>query len=453
MGGLLEQVVAAHQILRALVAHLGDQSADLLAHRGEEARAVLGRGVDCLRGELLEAVLLSRLGRLDLRGDADVTGVELTAAADRAAQRDHRQGAEADPVGPHAEQLHDVVRVAVAAVGPDLDAVADARLHQRLVHQARADVGRQADVAQRVLAGGAGTALEARQRDDVGPGLGDAQADRPDVGDHRDLYRDAQVGVDRLQLVDQLGQVLDRVQVVVVGGRDQVRARGRVTGGRDLLGHLLAGQVAALAGLGPLADLDLGNVGGVEHLGRDAESARGDLLSAPLPVAAVHVVDLAALAVDAEDVGRLRGLGVGAEGWLGLRAEAHRRDHDRVVVLAGARVDPRRVDRLAVGGELHHVAHRDRALHLELAHLLGVVLVGAPCRSPRRPPPCRPWGRSGTSSPASPPRRPAGSAGARPCRRRGRRTPTPPFSEAAKAWVPKISASSGRTPIEENWRA
>src|SRR6185503_6293223 len=112
-----------------------------------------------------------------------------------------------------------------------------------------------------------------------------------------------------------------------------------VTRGGDLLGDLLAGQVAALAGLGALADLDLGDVGAVQHLRRDAEAPGGDLLAAPVAVLAVHVADLAALAVDAEDVGRLRRVGIGAEGRLGLRAEAHRGDHDRVVVVADAGVD------------------------------------------------------------------------------------------------------------------
>ena len=231
-------------------------------------------------------------------------------------------------------------------------------------------------MAQRVLAGGAGAALEAREGDDVGAGLGDPEPDRADVRHHRDLDRDPHVGVDGLQLVDQLGQVLDRVEVVVVGGRDQVGAGRRVTGGGDLDRDLLAGQVATLARLGALADLDLGQVGGVEHLGRDAEAARGDLLAAPLAVVAVHVADLAALAVDAEDVGRLRRLRVGTEGGLRLRAEAHRGDHDRVVVVADAGVDSRRVDRVAVALEGHDVAHRDRALLLEVADFLRVVLVG-----------------------------------------------------------------------------
>ena len=99
-----------------------------------------------------------------------MTGVELAAAADRAAEADHRQSAEADPVGAEAVQLDDVVAV-VTAVGPDLDPVADPGLHQRPVHGTRADVRGQADVAQRVLAGGAGAALEAGEGDQSAPAL------------------------------------------------------------------------------------------------------------------------------------------------------------------------------------------------------------------------------------------------------------------------------------------
>ncbi len=254
-------------------------------------------------------------------------------------------------------------------------------------------------MAQGVLAGGAGAPLEAREGDDVGARLGDPEPDRADVRHHRDLDRDAHVGVDGLQLVDQLGEVLDRVEVVVVGGRDQVGPGRRVARRGDLLGDLLAGQVAALAGLRALADLDLGEVGGVEHLRGDAEAARGDLLPAPLAVMAVHVADLPALAVDAEDVGRLRRLRVGAEGGLRLGAEAHRGDHDRVVVVADGGVDPGRVDRLAVALQPDDVTHRDRVCASPGRALSRSTPRRCRSRWRSRSPPCRPSGRSGRSSP------------------------------------------------------
>ena len=345
---LHQQVGAPDQVLGALVAeHRGDL-AQLLAHRGEEARAVGRGGLVLLRRELLQPLEVRLLLVLDLRGDAHVTGVELAATADGAAQRNHRERAEADPVGAQAVQLHDVPGVAIAAVRPDLHPVADARLHQRQVHRASADVRRQPHMAQRVRARGARAALEARQRDHVRARLGDAHADGADVRHHGHLHRHPHLGVRGLQLVDQLGQVLDRVEVVVVGGRDQVGALGGVSRLGDLRRYLLPRQVPALARLGALADLDLHEVRRVEHLAGDAETARGHLLATPERVLAVHVLDLAALAVHGDDVGPLGRLRVGAVGRLALRAEAHRGDHYRVIVQAHAGVGLLGGDRLPV---------------------------------------------------------------------------------------------------------
>ena len=357
MRDLLEQVIATDEILGPGVPEPADNLLDLFAHRREEPRAVLRCTADLLRGELLQPVRLSHGDALDLSRNPNVAGVELAAAADRAAQRDHRQGPKGDSVGPHAKQLHNVVGVAVAAVGPDLDSIANPGLHQGLVDGTRADVGRQPNVAQCMLAGRAGATLEAREGDDVGACLGDPEPDRADVGHHRHLDRDPEIGIDRLQLVDQLGQVLDGVQIVIVRGRDQVGAGGRVARVGHLLGDLLRRQVTAFARLCALAYLDLGEVGGIQHLCRDTEPAGGNLLAAPLAVLAKHVRDLPTLPVDAEDVDRLRRVGIGAKRRLGLGAEAHRADNHRVVVVPHARVDVLWIDRVPVTPQAHDVAH------------------------------------------------------------------------------------------------
>ena len=68
----------------------------------------------------------------------------------------------------------------------------------------------------------------------------------------------------------------------------------RVTPGRgvaqagDLERDLEAGQLAALAGLGTLGDLDLELLGGVEILGGDAEAAGGHLLDRRVGIVAVE---------------------------------------------------------------------------------------------------------------------------------------------------------------------
>ncbi len=116
------------------------------------------------------------------------------------------------------------------------------------------------------------------------PGFGDAERDRADVGHDRDLDGDFGARVGRVQFFDDLRQVFDRVDVVVVRRRDQVHAGRRVPRGGDFDRDFLAGQVAALAGLGALADLDLQEVAGVQHVNVDAEPARRDLLA---PIVAI----------------------------------------------------------------------------------------------------------------------------------------------------------------------
>ena len=68
----------------------------------------------------------------------------------------------------------------------------------------------------------------AADQDDVGLGLGDAGGDRADADLGHQLHADARAVVRVLQVVDQLRQVLDRVDVVVRRRRDQPDARRRV---------------------------------------------------------------------------------------------------------------------------------------------------------------------------------------------------------------------------------
>src|SRR5688572_23307134 len=108
-----------------------------------------------------------------------------------------------------------------------------------------------------MLARGARAAIEARQRDDVGSRLGDSYGDDADVGNDRDLHRDSRARVHRLELVDDLREVFDRVDVVVVRRRDEVDAGLRVASERHFLADLPRRQMSALAWLRALPDLDL----------------------------------------------------------------------------------------------------------------------------------------------------------------------------------------------------
>ena len=108
-----------------------------------------------------------------------------------------------------------------------------------------------------------------------------------DLADQLDVDARLRVGV--LQVVDQLREILDRVDVVVRRRGDQADARRRVPDLGDPRVHLVARQLAALTGLRALGHLDL-DVGAVGQVVRgDAETAGRDLLDRAAPPVSVGV--------------------------------------------------------------------------------------------------------------------------------------------------------------------
>src|SRR5690606_34681514 len=133
----------------------------------------------------------------------------------------------------------------------------------------------------------AGAAVVPGDENDVGVRLGDAGRDRahPGAGDELDV--DARGGVRALRVVDQLGEVLDRVDVVVRGRGDEPDPRGGVPGAGDPRIDLLGRELAALAGLRALRHLDLDVAGEGEVFAGHAEAAGSDLLDRAAPLGVV----------------------------------------------------------------------------------------------------------------------------------------------------------------------
>ena len=117
----------------------------------------------------------------------------------------------------------------------------------------------------------------AGDQDVVGVRLRHARRDRPDAGLGDQLDADPSPGVGHLQVVDQLGQVLDAVDVVVGRRRDQGDAR-IVKRNEAMMLLFFIPELAALAGLGALGHLDLELVGHRQVLGGDAEQAEATCL-------------------------------------------------------------------------------------------------------------------------------------------------------------------------------
>ena len=138
---------------------------------------------------------------------------------------DQRRGGEAELVGPEQGADDHVAPGAHAAVDLHRDAPAQAVEHQGLVGLGQADLPGGAGVLDGGQRAGAGAAVVAGDGHMVGMGLGDPRGDGADADLGDQLDRDARLGVDVLQVMDELRQVLDGVDVVVRRRRDQADAR------------------------------------------------------------------------------------------------------------------------------------------------------------------------------------------------------------------------------------
>ena len=104
------------------------------------------------------------------------------------------------------------------------DARPQAVQHQRLMGFGQADLPRRARVLDRSQRRSAGAAFEAGDRHVIGLALGDARRDRADADFGDELDRHLRLRVDVLEIVDELLQVLDRIDVMVRRRRDQADA-------------------------------------------------------------------------------------------------------------------------------------------------------------------------------------------------------------------------------------
>src|SRR5260370_924834 len=184
---------------------------------------------------------------------------------------------------------HDCAAGLRLASDRDDDPVAELVQDEDLLGLGDAELPGNATVLDRGEWRGPRAAVVAGDQDDVRVGLGDAGRDGADADFRDELHVDPRLWIGVLQVVDQLGQVLDRVDVVVRRRRDELHAGRREAHLRDPGGHLRTGERAALAGLGPLGHLDLEVVRVHEVLARHAEARGGDLLDRAPPGVAVRV--------------------------------------------------------------------------------------------------------------------------------------------------------------------
>ena len=152
---------------------------------------------------------------------------------------DQRRGGEAVLLGAQQRSDDDVPAGLHRTVDLDGDPVAQSVQQQGLLRLGQPELPRQPGVLERGQRRRAGAAVVAGDQHDVGVRLRHAGRHRPDagLGDQLDVDPGLRVGV--LQVVDELGQVLDRVDVVVRRRRDQARRPGVECRVRAIHGYTL----------------------------------------------------------------------------------------------------------------------------------------------------------------------------------------------------------------------
>eukprot|EP00955_Chlamydomonas_euryale_P046641 353460-Chlamydomonas_euryale.AAC.20 len=186
--------------------------------------------------------------------------------------------------------------------------------------------------------------------------------DDADAGLCDELDRDLGGLVYLVQVVDELREVLDRVDIVVRRRRDERHARLGTAQRRDVWRDLGPRQLATLPGLGALRHLDLKLVRVDQELRRHAKAARSDLLDLGCGnVAVLKALEIShsarlAVAVDVAELAPADRV-LAALARVGLAADAVDRDCDRLVRLARDRAQ-----RHAAGAEARH--NIGRGLHL-----------------------------------------------------------------------------------------
>ena len=78
--------------------------------------------------------------------------------------------------------------------------------------------------------------------------------------------------------MNELGQILDQVNIVMGRGRNELHTRLRVAQASDQRVHLVARKLATFAGFGSLRHFDFQLAGIHEVIGREPEAARRHLL-------------------------------------------------------------------------------------------------------------------------------------------------------------------------------
>ena len=249
-----------------------------------------------------------------LCGDADRTGIQVADAHHHAAHGDERTGGEAELLRPQQGGDRHIASAHQLAIRLQTDTAAQPVAYELILRLGKSQLPWQTGMVDRALRCSARPAVITGDQDDLRTGLGHAAGDRTDAFLTDELDRDARFGIGVFQIVDQLCQILDRIDVVMRRRRDERHARRGVPGRRDPRIDLAAGEMSAFSRLGSLCYLDLDLLCAVEVFASHTEAAAGHLLDGTVTLRAQPIrtfTALPAVALAVQPVHRDRQTGVG----------------------------------------------------------------------------------------------------------------------------------------------
>ncbi len=191
---------------------------------------------------------------------------------------------------------------------------------------AQADFPRQTSIFDGSERRRARASIVTADRDNVRTSFGHARGDDSNASSGDELDADARAGIDGPQVVDELGEVLDAVNVVMRRRRNERRAGSRMANSCDIFGDFAGGELTAFTWLGALGHLDFEFFRVDEVVRGDAEAAGGDLLDlvGGSRIEAIGVGILAAFASVAAAADQVHAQGESAMSFGAERTERHR---------------------------------------------------------------------------------------------------------------------------------
>ena len=257
----LQKIAAAHQFGHRTGAELRHNLPQLFRDKEHEPLHILR-----LAGEA--PAQLRILGR-----DTERAGAQVAHAHHATAHRDQRRRGKAEFLRTEQQRHRHVMAGHQLAVRFQRHLLAQPVAAQHLMRFRQADFPGQARVVHAAERNRAGTALPARNQDPARSGLGHAAGNGANTGGGDQLHGNLRLLVGALQVVNQLRQILNRIDVMVRRRGNQRDTRHGAAGPRHALRDLGPGQVPAFARLGALGHLDLDFLRGKQVFPGHAETA------------------------------------------------------------------------------------------------------------------------------------------------------------------------------------